>query len=89
MPNFTLLGLSCIPLCKILKIMALLWPNHGPHMVLLIGSSGLLFNVPGDASCQISHCLVHSVAPFARNVQIMALLWPKYGPYMVLPICFS
>ena len=34
--------------------MALLWPKHGPHMVLQIGSSWILINVPRDAPCQIS-----------------------------------
>ena len=34
--------------------MALLWPKHGTHMALQIGSSWILINVPRDAPCQIS-----------------------------------
>merc|ERR1711954_553066 len=60
--------------------MALLWPKHGPHMVLKIDSSRILMIVPRDVPCQISHCWAYQVAPFPRNGQIMVL----YGQNMVL-----
>ena len=59
--------------------MALLWPKHGPHMVLQIGSYWILINVPRDVLCQISHYWVYSVASFPKNGQNMA----KHGPHMV------
>merc|ERR1712082_154106 len=79
MPNFTLLGLFCSPLPRNGQNMALLWPKHGPHMVLQIGSSQILINVPRDVPCQISHCWVHPVAPFPKK----AKTWPFYGKKMV------
>ena len=63
-----------------------LWPKHGPHLVLEIGSSWILINVPGDVPCQISHCWVYPVVPFLKNGQNMALLWQKHGPHMVFQI---
>ena len=63
-----------------------LWPKHSPHLVLKIGSSWILINVPRDVPCQISHCWVYPVAPFPINGQNMALLWPKNCPQMVLNI---
>ena len=63
-----------------------LCPKHGPHMVLQIGSSWILINVPRDVLCQISHCWVYTVVPFPGNGQKMALLWSKHGPHMVLQI---
>ena len=69
--------------------MALLWPKHGPHMVLQIGSSRILIIVPRDILCQISHCWVYPVVPFPRNGQNLALLGPKHGPQMVLQISSS
>ena len=44
--------------------MTLLWPKHGPHMVLKIGSSWILINVPRDAPCQISQFLVYPIVHF-------------------------
>ena len=61
-----------------------LLPKHGPHIVLKMGSSWILINVPRDAPCQISLCWLNPVAPFPRNGHNVALLWPKHGPYMVL-----
>ena len=59
--------------------------KHVPHMVLQMGSSWFLINMPGDAPCQISHCWVYLVAPFPRNGQNMAL----YGKNMVLTWSFK
>ena len=56
------------------------WPKHGLHLVLKIGSTWILINMPRDVPCQISHCWVYPVVPFLRNGQNMALLWPKHGP---------
>ena len=53
--------------------MALLWPKHGAHMVLQVGSSWILVIVPGDVPCQSSHCWVDPVAPFPKTGQNMAL----------------
>ena len=39
MLNFTLLGVSSSRLFRNCQNMALLWPKHGPNMVLQIGSS--------------------------------------------------
>ena len=55
--------------------MALFWPKHGPHMVLHIGSSWFIINVPRDAPCQISQFWVYPIVPFP-------LKWPKYGPFI-------
>ena len=63
--------------------LALLWPKHGPHMILLIGSSWILIIVPSDAPCRISLCWVNPVSPFPRYGQIgpfMAKTWPSHGP---------
>ena len=59
---------------------ALLWPKHGPHMVLQMASSWILINVPMDVPCQISHWWVYPEAPFLKNGNNVALLWPKHGP---------
>ena len=67
---------------------ALLWPKHGPHNVLQIGSFQILIIVPRDVPCQISHCWDYPVAPFPKNGQSIALLWQKHGPHMVLQIVF-
>ena len=83
MPNFTILCVSNSPLSL---EMAKMWPFHGQNMVLQIGSSWILINVPRDVPCWISHCWVYSVAPFPKNGQNTALLWPKHGPHMVLQI---
>merc|ERR1712114_4390 len=48
---------GCIPLSPFPRNgqnMALLWPKHGPHIVLQIGSSLIIINMPWDAPCQIS-----------------------------------
>ena len=58
-------------------------------MVLKIGSSWILINVPSDVPCQISHCWVYPVTPFPRNGQNITLLWPKHSPHMVLYFVFS
>ena len=63
-----------------------LWLKHGSHMVLKIGSSSILINMPMEVPYQISHCWVYPVVPFPRNGQNMALSWPKHGPHMVLLI---
>ena len=71
---------------------ALLWPKHGPDMVLQIGSSWILINVPRDVPCQISHCLVYLVAPFPRNVKIwpfMAKTWFSYCPSNLFFLSFN
>ena len=64
--------------------MALLWPKHGPHMVLQIGSTLILINVPRDVPCHISLLWVYPVAPFPRNGQkhgrFMAKTWSSHGP---------
>ena len=60
--------------------MVLLWPNHSPHMVLQLCSSGILINMHRGAPCQISHCWVYFVAHFPRNGQNMALLWQNMFP---------
>ena len=69
LPNFTLLGVSCNPFHRNGQNMALLWAKHGPHMVLQIGSSWILINVPRDVPCQITHCWVYHVAPIPRYGQ--------------------
>ena len=68
--------------------MTTLLPKHGPHMVLQMGSSWILIDVPRDAQCQLSLCWLNSVAPFPRNGHNVALLWRKHGPQMVLQISF-
>merc|ERR1711954_349399 len=55
--------------------MAILWPKHGPLLVLQIGSSLIIINVPWDAPCQISQFWVYPIVPISEN-------WPKYGPFM-------
>ena len=50
---YTLLGVSWGPFPRNVKATALLWPKHGPHMVLLNGSSRILINMPRNAPCQI------------------------------------
>ena len=87
MPNFTLLGVSCSPISYKWPKYGPLWPNNGPLMVLKIGPSWILINVPRDVPCKISLFFVYSVAPLPRNGQNMALLWPKHGAHMVLQIC--
>ena len=62
------------------------WPKHGLHLVLKIGSTWILINMPGDVPCHISHCRVYPVVPFLKNGQNMALLLPKHGPHIVLQI---
>ena len=89
MPNFTLLGLSCSPPSYKWSKYGPLWPTHGPNMVLKIGSSEILINMPRDVPCKILHCWVYPVAPFPWNGQNMVLLWPKHGPQMVLQIDYS
>ena len=66
--------------------MALLWPKHGPHMVLQIGSSWIIIDVPRDASCQISRFWVYPIVPFSSKWQKYGLFRPKHGPHMVLQI---
>ena len=56
--------------------MALLWPKHGAHMVLQVGSTWILVIV----SCQSSHSWVYPVAPFPRNGPEYGPLWLKHGP---------
>ena len=65
MPNFILLGVSCSPLSRNGQNMALLWPKNGPHMVLPIGSSWIIINVPWYAPCQISQFRVYPIVPFS------------------------
>ena len=64
--------------------MALLWPKHGPHMVLQIGSSLITLDVPKYASYQISNCLLYSLALFPKHGQNMV-----YGQKMVLTWSFK
>ena len=65
--------------------MTTLLPKHDPHMVLQMGCSWILINVPRDAPFQIS-LLAKSCSPFPRNGHNVALLWPKLGPHIVLQI---
>ena len=60
--------------------MSLLWPKHGPHMVIEICSSRILIIVPWYVPCHTLHCWFYPVAPFPRSGQNMAL----YGQNMVL-----
>ena len=60
--------------------MTTLLPKHGPHMVLQMGSSWILTNVPRDAPCQISLFCLNPVAPFPKNGENMAC----YGQNLVL-----
>ena len=62
-----------------------LWPKHGPHLVLKIGSSWILINVPRNVLCQFSHNWMYPVVLFLRNGQNMAL----YGQNMVLTRSFK
>ena len=62
------------------------WPKHGLHLVLKIGSTWILINMPRDVPCQISHCRVYPVVPCLKNSQNMALLLPKHGPHRVFQI---
>ena len=82
MQNFTLLSGSCSPHPRNGQNMALLWPKHGPHVVLQVGSSWIMSNKQRDILCQISNCCFYHVA-VVRNGQNMALLWTKHGPHMV------
>ena len=66
--------------------MALSWPKHGYHMILQLGLSWILINVPRDIPCKISYCWVYPVAPFPRNDQHITLLWTSHGLHMVLKI---
>ena len=66
--------------------MALLWPKHGLHLVLQIGSSWIIINVPRNVPNQISTCWVYPVAHTPKNCKTMAFLWPKHGPHLVLQI---
>ena len=55
MLSFTTLGVSHSPqFPRNGQNMAFLWPKHGPHMVLQIGSFLILIIVPRDEPCQIS-----------------------------------
>ena len=65
------------------------WPKHGLHLVLKIGSTWILINMPRDVPCQISHCQVYPVVLFLKNGKNMALLLPKLGPNMFLQIASS
>ena len=62
------------------------WPKHGLHLVLKIGSTWILINMPRDVPYQISHSRVYPVVPFLKNGQNMALLIPKHGCHMVVQI---
>ena len=44
-------------------------------MVLQIGSSWIIINVPREAPCQISQFWVYPIVPSSSK-------WPKYGPFM-------
>ena len=68
------------PIPRSEKNISILWPKHGPHMDLQIGSSWISIIVPRNFPWQSSHCWVSPVAPFPRNGQNMALLWPEDGP---------
>ena len=43
----------------------LLWPKHGPHMVLQICSPWIIINVLREAPYQISQFLVYTIVPFS------------------------
>ena len=64
--------------------MAKIWPFNGKNMVLQIGSSWILINVPRVALCQISHYWMYPVTPFHKNGKSFDL----DGPNMVLKWSF-
>ena len=72
-PNFGCIPSSLYP--RNGQNMALLWPKDVPHMVLQIGSSWIILNVPRYAPCQILQFRVHPIVPFSKKL-------PKYGPFM-------
>ena len=49
-------------------------------MVLQMGSSWIIINVPRDVPCQLSHCWVYLAAPFPRNGPFMAKTCSSHGP---------
>ena len=75
MPNFTILGVSHSPLFLKWPNVALLLLKHSPHLVLQLGSSWIIINVPREATCQISQHRVFPMVPFSKK-------WPKYGPFV-------
>ena len=66
--------------------MTLLWQKHSPNMVLQVGFSWILINVPMAAPCNISHNWMYPVTPFPRNGQNMAILWLEHGSHIGLQI---
>ena len=56
--------------------MALLWPKHGPHMILQIGSSRILINVPEGYSMPNFTLLGVSCSCCFNK-------WPIYGPFLL------
>ena len=71
-------GILLSPFLRNGQNIALLWPKHGPNMVLQIGLSLILSDVPRDAWCQIWHCRVYTVAPFYGL--FIAQLWSSQCP---------
>ena len=47
------------------KNVAILWPKHGPQVVLQIEYSWIILNVPQDAPFQISQFLVYPIVSFS------------------------
>ena len=75
MPNSTILVYPIVPF-------SWKWPKYGPfmakigpHLILQIGYSWIIINIPRDDPCQISQLWVYPIVPFS-------LKWQKYGPFM-------
>ena len=85
MQNFMILDVSHSPLFLEMGKIWPFWPEHGPHMVLQIGFSWIIFNVPRDVPRKISYCWVNIVTLFVE----MAKIWPFYGKNIALTWSFK
>ena len=81
---YTLWDLSWAPCSRNIQIMALLWHKHCLHLVLLIGSSSVLINIPWYASLQISdsqhmYCQILSTLKLTQEVTQLASKPIRHG----------
>ena len=63
--NFHIAGYILYPFHRNGQKIALLWPKHGPYMVLQIIFSWIIINMPRDAPTQILQFCVYPIVPFS------------------------
>merc|ERR1712081_137565 len=85
MPNFIFLGVSCIPL-RNGQNMVLLWPKHGPHMVLKIVF--FLNHNQFVQGCSMPNFTILVVSPCPLFLE-MVKIWPFYGKNLILTWSFK